>query len=184
MPRLAPLVGTLVLAATAVLVGAAPLQADETPHARLLIGFPPPCGDPDAATLSALECLEREAVDAVGRRAGGGGRRSPHRPCRDGARRRGRAGRAPAQLSTPRRGGLLHRLGLEPTCTNPGGRSVSLRGLLHLAARARGEQDHPTARPGVAHPRARPAVPCDGRSAPDGLAVLGRRQPQNVARRR
>jgi len=51
--------------AVAALAGAAPLQADESPSAELVIGYAPPCDDPDAATLSVVECLESDVVDAL-----------------------------------------------------------------------------------------------------------------------
>jgi hypothetical protein len=60
-------VGALLLLLTATLGGAAPVFADETaPISDLVIGYPPSCGDEEAATLSAVECAGIEAVGEIG----------------------------------------------------------------------------------------------------------------------
>ena len=105
--------------------------------------------------------------------------------CRDGedrdrARRSGRAGGATEELPLPRRGRPLHERGLEPACTEPCGRGVALRRLLHLDSGAGRQQDDPSARSGVAHTRSRPAFSCDGRGTPDRLAVVGDSQQQDL----
>ncbi len=59
--------GAVVVVLATALVGATPIQADETPTADLEIGAPPPCGDEEAATLSAVDCAaETEPVDSIG----------------------------------------------------------------------------------------------------------------------
>jgi len=59
--------GAVVVALATALAGAAPIQADETVTADLEIGAPPPCGDEEAATLSAVDCAaETEPVDSIG----------------------------------------------------------------------------------------------------------------------
>ena len=55
----------VVVLATA-LAGAASGLADEPPAVDLEIGYPPPCGDEDATTLSAVDCAGVEPVDAIG----------------------------------------------------------------------------------------------------------------------
>ena len=58
--------GAVVVVLATALVGATPIHADETPAADLEIGAPPPCGDDEAATLSAVDCAETEPVDSIG----------------------------------------------------------------------------------------------------------------------
>ena len=81
--------------------------------------------------------------------------------------------RAPAQLPLPCRGAALHRLGLEPARAEPRGAAVALRRLLHLDPGYRRQQDDAAPRPGLADPRARPALPRDGRGPADRVADLG-----------
>jgi hypothetical protein len=65
-PRIVPTAGVVAVLLAAVLAAATPVLADETPASDLLIGYAPPCGDPDAATLSVVDCLGIEPVDAIG----------------------------------------------------------------------------------------------------------------------
>jgi len=59
--------GALAIVLTGTLAGAGPTLADDTaPLPELVIGYPPPCGDEEAATLSAVECADVEPVDAIG----------------------------------------------------------------------------------------------------------------------
>jgi hypothetical protein len=59
--------GALALVVTATLAGASPILAEDTaPLSDLVIGYPPPCSDEEAATLSAVECAGVESVDALG----------------------------------------------------------------------------------------------------------------------
>ena len=68
MRRFAIIGLTVGLAVAAVLAGAAPLQAEDTPPPELIIGYPPACDDPDAASLSIVDCAgdQGEPVDAIG----------------------------------------------------------------------------------------------------------------------
>ena len=68
MRRFAIIGLTVGLAVAAVLAGAAPLQAEDTPPPGLIIGYPPACDDPDAASLSIVDCAgdRGELVDAIG----------------------------------------------------------------------------------------------------------------------
>src|SRR5688572_17719662 len=60
--------GTIGVVLAAVLVGASPIHADETPTPsdELVIGYPPACGDEDAVTLSGVDCAGIEPVDSIG----------------------------------------------------------------------------------------------------------------------
>ena len=58
--------GAVVVVLATALAGAASGLADEPPAVDLEIGYPPPCGDEDATTLSAVDCAGVEPVDAIG----------------------------------------------------------------------------------------------------------------------
>jgi hypothetical protein len=57
--------GALVFVVAGTLAGATPIFAEDT-TSDVVIGYPPPCGDEDAATLSVVECMDHEPVDALG----------------------------------------------------------------------------------------------------------------------
>src|SRR4029079_9078563 len=57
--------GACVVALATALAGATSGMAAEPPTADLEIGYPPPCGDEDATTLSAVDCAGVEPVDAI-----------------------------------------------------------------------------------------------------------------------
>jgi hypothetical protein len=63
--RITTISGTIALVLAAVLVGAQPIHADETPVADLEIGYPPSCDDPEAVSLSAVDCAGTEPIDAL-----------------------------------------------------------------------------------------------------------------------
>ena len=56
----------IAIAVAAALAAATPVLADESPPAELVIGYPPACDDESAASLSALDCVAREPLDAIG----------------------------------------------------------------------------------------------------------------------
>ena len=58
--------GAVVVVLATALAGATSGLADQPPTADLEIGYPPPCGDEDATTLSAVACAGIEPVDAIG----------------------------------------------------------------------------------------------------------------------
>jgi hypothetical protein len=64
--RIAVAAAIVAVVLTAVLAGATPVHADESLSTDLEIGFAPPCGDEDAATLSAVDCAGIEPIDSIG----------------------------------------------------------------------------------------------------------------------
>lgn len=64
--RIVTTAGAVAVALATVLAGAAPGLAEEPPPADLVIGYAPPCGDEDAATLSVVDCAGIEPVDSIG----------------------------------------------------------------------------------------------------------------------
>jgi hypothetical protein len=66
MRRIVITTGAVVVVLATALAGATPVLADEPPGTDLVIGYPPPCGDDEAATLSAVDCAGTEPVDAIG----------------------------------------------------------------------------------------------------------------------
>ena len=75
--------GAVVVVLATALAGAASGLADEPPAVDLEIGYPPPCGDEDATTLSAVDCAGVEPVE----------RHRAYRPRDRGRSRRHRTGR-------------------------------------------------------------------------------------------
>jgi hypothetical protein len=59
-------IGAAAVSLAAGLLGASPIQAEETPTADLVIGYPPSCDDADAVTNAEVECAGLEAVDSIG----------------------------------------------------------------------------------------------------------------------
>ena len=55
-----------VLALVALLASAGTVRADEPETQDLVIGLPPPCGDEEAVSLSAVDCAGVEPVEAIG----------------------------------------------------------------------------------------------------------------------
>jgi hypothetical protein len=66
MRRIAITAAAVALVVGAALAGAASVRADDDPNGDLMIGSPPPCGDDEAVTLSAVDCAQVEPVDAIG----------------------------------------------------------------------------------------------------------------------
>ena len=64
--RIALTTGAVVVVLATALAGATSGLADEPPANDLEIGYPPPCGDEEAATLSAVDCTGIEPVDSIG----------------------------------------------------------------------------------------------------------------------
>src|SRR4029453_1545522 len=60
------IIGAAAVSLAAGLLGASPIQAEETPTADLVIGYPPSCDDADAVTNAGVECAGLEAVDSIG----------------------------------------------------------------------------------------------------------------------
>ena len=108
------------------------------------------------------------------------GRSCRDRPGRDSPRCLSGARGAPAQLQVP-----CPRSRCTPTRTGTGWRrtsrpGVALRRLLHLDPGPDREQDDAPAGSGVADPRARTALPRDGRGSSDRMADLGHHQRADV----
>ena len=179
--RILTTAGTITVVLAAVLAGASPIHADETPLSELVIGYPPSCDDAEAATLSAVDCAGIEPVDAIG----------PIAPEIEAA------AAETARIETA----LVAAEGPEALRKNC--RFHAEVAALHgedwnrlaqtLAAEAShcadyyisvpapaGNKTMPARRPSVAHSRARPTVSCHGRSTSDGLAVVGDREQQDL----
>ena len=66
MRRIVIATGAVVVVLATALVGATPILADEPTATDLVIGYPPPCDDPDAVSNVGVECSGVEAVDSIG----------------------------------------------------------------------------------------------------------------------
>ena len=66
MRRIVITTGAVVVVLATALVGATPILADDPPATDLVIGYPPPCDDPDAVSNVGVECSGVEAVDSIG----------------------------------------------------------------------------------------------------------------------
>ena len=173
--------GAVVVVLATALAGATSGLADEPPAVDLEIGYPPPCGDEDATTLSAVDCAGVEPVDAIG----------PIDPEIEAAAAvTARADTALVASDGP--DALLKNCRLHAEVSMYTAADWN-RLAQHLAAEAShcadytisipaiaGNKTQPEARPGLADPGARPAVSRGRRGAAHGLAVVGDHEQEDL----
>jgi hypothetical protein len=66
MKRVPTIMGVVALALAMALTTSDAVRAEEQPATDLVIGYPPACGDEEAASLSAVDCAGVEPVDSIG----------------------------------------------------------------------------------------------------------------------